>query len=197
MVFLTLVIGVLNLFLGYALAVHMGQGPPGLRDAWDALSASFSDAPSACQAVPEPTIIDAWKVTLAREASKMAALRSQLRECEEQPDHEVTRRCAIELKEFCAANLQEQGEAAERFKDRFGESDELGTAGEDLEEAICEQLAQLETTISNLKQVDLESDLSAAGGGLLGEIERMLTASRRLWNGLHVEFSPSAVIEPD
>ncbi len=39
LVLLTFVIGVLNLCLGYALAVHWGYGPPTLWDAWDALSA--------------------------------------------------------------------------------------------------------------------------------------------------------------
>jgi hypothetical protein len=34
---LTFTIGLLNLCLGYALAVYLGYGPPGLREAWDAL----------------------------------------------------------------------------------------------------------------------------------------------------------------
>ncbi|MEE8451405.1 MAG: GGDEF domain-containing protein [Thermoguttaceae bacterium] len=37
MVFLVLMIGVLNICLGYVLAVHVGYGPPGLLEAWDAL----------------------------------------------------------------------------------------------------------------------------------------------------------------
>jgi hypothetical protein len=35
---LTLVIGVLNVCLGYALAVYLGYGPPGLPETWQALS---------------------------------------------------------------------------------------------------------------------------------------------------------------
>ena len=37
-VWLTLIIGVLNVCLGYALAVQLGYGPPGLWEAWDVLS---------------------------------------------------------------------------------------------------------------------------------------------------------------
>ena len=85
--------------------------------------------------------------------------------------------------------LQEQGEAAARFRDRFGESDELGAAGEQLKKAILEQLAQLETTVNNLRQIDLESDLPATGRRLIGEIEQALVASRRLWNSLDAAFS--------
>lgn len=39
MVLLTLVIGVLNVCLGYALAAHLGYGPPSPLEAWQALSA--------------------------------------------------------------------------------------------------------------------------------------------------------------
>lgn len=38
MVWLTLVIGVLNLCLGYAAAVYLGYAPPGVRAAWEALA---------------------------------------------------------------------------------------------------------------------------------------------------------------
>lgn len=37
MVFLVLMIGILNICLGFMLAVHLGYGPPGLLEAWDAL----------------------------------------------------------------------------------------------------------------------------------------------------------------
>lgn len=39
MVFLILVIGVLNVCLGFVLAVRLGYGPPGLMEAWEALTA--------------------------------------------------------------------------------------------------------------------------------------------------------------
>jgi len=37
---LTFVIGVLNVCLGYALAVYLGYGPPGLSESWQALTAA-------------------------------------------------------------------------------------------------------------------------------------------------------------
>ncbi len=197
MVLLTLVIGVLNLFLGYALAVHLGHAPPGLREAWYALSVRPpEDDASEREVASKLPVLNVWKLALATEATKMAALSGRLRECEERPDHEVIRECALELKELFAADLEEQGAAAERFEDRYGESDELGPAGEELEEGIYEQLAQLETTISNLKQIDLEFDMPATGKRLLGEIDRVFVSSRGLWKGLHAEFQVSPDIEP-
>jgi len=37
MVGLTLLIGILNLYLGYQVAVWLGYGPPGIRQGWQAL----------------------------------------------------------------------------------------------------------------------------------------------------------------
>lgn len=195
MVFLTLMIGVLNLCLGYALAVNLGYGPPSLQDAWRAMSATPAPVdPPTHQEVSEVFVLDAWKVALADEASRMGVLEDRLRNCEEQPDRETIRECVSELQKLCEATLREQGEAAERFENRFDESDELGAAGKELEEATFEQLAQLETTISNLRQADLEFDLAATGTRLIGEIERGLAASRRLWNGLNAAFPPAPSI---
>ena len=42
LVLLTLVIGLLNIGLGYALAVRYGYGPPSLMDAWEVLLADRS-----------------------------------------------------------------------------------------------------------------------------------------------------------
>ena len=39
MVSLTLLIGVVNLCLGYAVAAYLGYGPPGPTEAWEAMMA--------------------------------------------------------------------------------------------------------------------------------------------------------------
>jgi len=54
MVLLTLVIGVLNVCLGYALAVHLGYGPPSLLDAWDAMSGHQPVVEPSIEPVEEP-----------------------------------------------------------------------------------------------------------------------------------------------
>ncbi|MHC4403583.1 MAG: hypothetical protein ACYTG0_28335 [Planctomycetota bacterium] len=42
--FLTLLIGVFNLCLGYVVAVRLGFGPPSLMDTWEVLSAERPEA---------------------------------------------------------------------------------------------------------------------------------------------------------
>ncbi|MDY0170151.1 MAG: diguanylate cyclase [Thermoguttaceae bacterium] len=44
MIILTLTIGVLNVCLGYAVAVFLGYGPPGLLEAWEALTGESASA---------------------------------------------------------------------------------------------------------------------------------------------------------
>ena len=46
-IILTLLVGVLNLCLGYVLAVRLGYGPPGLVDAWEVLLANRPTQPAA------------------------------------------------------------------------------------------------------------------------------------------------------
>ena len=56
MAILTLVIAVVNLCLGYALAAHLGYGPNTLREGWQGLSAAL--ASPAAQAPPEEDLGD-------------------------------------------------------------------------------------------------------------------------------------------
>jgi hypothetical protein len=53
MILLVLLIGVLNVSLGFAAAVWLGHGPPGLWEAWDSLV--MEPPPSAAPPAPEPS----------------------------------------------------------------------------------------------------------------------------------------------
>ena len=45
MVFLICLIAMLNLCLGYAVAVLLGYGPPGIREGWDVLTGKLPPEP--------------------------------------------------------------------------------------------------------------------------------------------------------
>jgi len=51
-IILTLLVGVLNLCLGYVLAVRLGYGPPGLVDGWEVLLANRPPQPAVAQTPP-------------------------------------------------------------------------------------------------------------------------------------------------
>jgi hypothetical protein len=53
---LTFTIGILNFCLGYALAVYLGYGPPGLREAWAVMGGSLPPpADHAADMAADPT----------------------------------------------------------------------------------------------------------------------------------------------
>ena len=62
MVLLTCTIGLLNICLGYALAVYLGYGPPGILEGWDVLMGHPLAEP------PELSLMD-WTGGLAVEAT--------------------------------------------------------------------------------------------------------------------------------
>lgn len=69
-IFLTLVIAVLNLCLGYALAVQLGYGTPSLLDAWEILVADRSQrGPTVAPAL----LTDAEIAGLARQMDSVPA----------------------------------------------------------------------------------------------------------------------------
>jgi len=218
MVWLIFAIGLLNLCLGYAMAVCLGYGPPqpwgngkaplappSIDDASSDRTASVEElihevcgesaprttAPQSPhpEEVPGPaeesaaSLGEKWSAVIAKGASRLQALKAHLGECEGHCDRETIWRSVVELQEICETYLRQQDRAAERFSECFRESDEAA-AGRQLEEAILAQSAQLETTISNLRHINFESDLPATSGRLLAEIERMLRAGRELQDGI-------------
>ena len=229
MVELTFVIGVLNLCLGYALAVYFGYGPPTLVDAWDALSAGLpvddtssgqfaaveepSDAaaetlvpdrdvlpPEEPEEVPEPeelsepvgeselSFFEVWDRAITLGASGLAALNTRLHGNKGGYSPEAIWGCVAELQEVCQTYLQAEEEIGEQFGDLSGESEEAKTAGGEFETAILDQLAQLETTLSNVQHMDFDTDLSGARKRLLSEIESVQAASDKIRDSLDAAF---------
>jgi len=214
-VLLTLVIGILNLCLGYALAVHLGYAPPSLVEAWDALTSPRLPAPGLSpdgtfrgpgatlpeelggdfygpneqhgqhqrheqHEPPEETWLLKLHAAMIRSEARGRELEARLRGVAGQGDVETIQQCAAELQEDCQICLAEEREAAERFRERIGESDRLRHLGEELEMANLEQAAQIEMTLNDLRQTDVESDPEAANRWLLEEIGKLGAARRKL-----------------
>jgi len=238
LVFLTLLVGVVNVCLGYALAVRLGYGPPRLLDAWDALATRSptrstasrrpaavdvpADAPAE-QTAPTPiekllnehhaesedelnegedeshdhlgpagpenwdlderfveVSIMKLNVVMMKTGTRAAEIDARLRAIQGDPDADTIRQCLAELLEDCQTYLNEQHDAAERFHDRIGGLGEMKTLGHEIETANLEQAARIETTISNLRSLDCQSDPEAARLRLLEEIGNLRVARHKL-----------------
>jgi len=256
-VLLTLVIGVLNVALGFAVAVYLGYGPPGLWEAWESLSFERStphqlepavggaaimsteqlleglgatgleqlldDAPDEdahdklevetydeveerddedVSSLLNPDAPEIWdinekyvetsilklNIAMMKSGAKATRIDTRLRACRGHADAETIRTCLAELKEDCQLYLTEQSDAATRFSERINELGELSSLGEEIEMANLEQSAQVETTLTNLKHMDFQSDLETANKRLLEELHNLRVARHKLRDHQEVAF---------
>jgi len=213
---LVLAIGVLNLCLGYAVAVHLGYGPPGILETWESLmveppgglgQAAMGDLPAQqpTEDAVEPPATDNpqnWQlddqfiertilnlnVAMINSGNRTTQIEARLREHRGDTDAAMLRECLALFKEDCETYLIEQAEQSEMFCSRIGELGELGALGKEIETANQQQAAQIETALSNLGLIDIESDLEAAGEWLLEEIGNLRLARHKLRDNQQIAF---------
>jgi len=216
-VLLVFVIGVLNLALGYALAVYLGFGPPTLADTWrlpgfgrpigkirdgrknaigkpvqaphrqQAVSppdAPLSAAPEeASDPVLKPKQIDlaTFRRFVAMSVSSLTDFAARLKRSNHGDNRGAAWNCVTELQGTCQPYLERLNLAAEQLSDQLGDN---------VQELVLEQAAQLETTLSNLQYMDFGSGISAAMGRLSQESGNTLSMAHRLQQAL--EAPPAA-----
>ena len=127
-------------------------------------------------------------IAMMKSGTRTMEIDSRLRACHGSPDLETVKACSGLLKEDCEAYLAEQEEATEKMRDRLEEFGELKSLAEDIEFGNMEQAAQIETTLSNLAHMDLESDLEAASLRLLEELGNLREARHKLRDSQDVAF---------
>ena len=107
-----------------------------------------------------------------------------------------------ELREVCDAYIRHLNKVSERLFDDPRDLGQARAVSDEVEGIILEQVAQLETTLSNLHYMDFDSGMSAAMKRLTAETENTLATARRLQKALEPEpettddkaaESPSAV----
>jgi hypothetical protein len=211
--FLLFVLGVLNLVIGYALAVYLGVGPSTLMEGWRVLDyagpvAGGSDGggnlaatavqgmqrqqpepcplprpPSALNEAtgpalePDPMDLDKLRRSVATSASNLADFAARLKKSS-RGDHSRTGWAFVtELQAICQPYLARLSEVAERLSDEIGE---------EIQEIILEQLAQLETTLGNLQHMDFGSGATSAIERLSQETTNTLNMAHTLQKTLQV-----------
>ena len=127
-------------------------------------------------------------VAMIKSGARVTEIDTRLRNVRGQSDDETIRDCWSKLLEDCETYLVEQTEAAEKFSDRIGELGELASLGEQIEFANMNQASQIETTVSNLKHMDFDTDLEAANLRLLEEISNLSAARHQLRDDQEAAF---------
>lgn len=244
---LMIVLGLVNLSLGFGLAMYFGFGPPTLKDAWHGLgdlgSLSWAgELPAEPARDPRPMPVmapeklgemldtssedhlsiepfiepydndlaellvppspEAWdmnekfvetsvlklNIAMMKSGARATEIDTRLRQAWGHLDAGIIQRCVDELITDCEIYLAEQREAAQQLRDRIGELGELASLGEEIEMANMQQAAQIETTLSNLRHLDLQSDLQGAATHLLSEIHRLRVARHKLRDSQEIAF---------
>ena len=127
-------------------------------------------------------------LVMMKSGVRATELDARLRAIRGQADAATVRACLDQLREDCESYLAEQEEAAERFRQRSDELGELSHIAEDIELDSLQQAAQIETTLHNLDEIDLDDDLNGAVERLLGELCHLRGARHTLRDNLESAF---------
>jgi len=92
-----------------------------------------------------------------------------------------------ELREVCEPYLQHLSEAAEGPCDEIHDSDQATAVSDEVEDIILEQVAQLETTLSNLQYMNFDSGFPSAMSRLRSDAGNTLSTARKLQKVLNPE----------
>ena len=127
-------------------------------------------------------------IAMMKSGARSTEIDTKLRAVRGNSDLATIQSCLAELTVDCETYLAEQAETAKRFSERIDELGELAAVGEEIEMANLEQSAQIETTVSNLRTMDFETDLEAANVRLLEEIKNLRVARHKLRDNQETAF---------
>jgi len=214
------VIGVVNVLLGFGLAVLLEHlqarqlaarlAPTSKTPAQSPRPAAFATpAPAAAPVAKDVTgqLPGEWVETLGAEEvdvnsfveASMQVLRlevcryreqlvdieQRVRRCAQTEDTELLDRLLTELDSVNQGWMVKQSKAADHLSGRRGELGEFEEAGGSLEDVLLDQAAQVETTCSNIKLLDFQSDVAVGCRRLLTEICRLTDLAHMLRDRMH------------
>ncbi|TWT31762.1 GGDEF domain-containing protein [Blastopirellula retiformator] len=120
------------------------------------------------------------RLEVGRYRDALIEIDNQMRDMDEYPDDGLLEVITVELEDLNREWLNKQADAAGTLD---GNSDSLGEysdIGSSLNMVLMEQAAQIETTISNIEQLDLTSDTSDARRRLMQEVGRLIDLAHDL-----------------
>ena len=136
---------------------------------------------------PELIDLDAMRQAVDKAVRSLTHLAGRLKENHDGQYAGTAWSFVGELQEICDPYVRRLSEATERLLDGAGESREGAALGDEPQQIFLEQVAQLETTLSNLQYMDFDSSFSTAVTRLRTDIGNTLSIARRLQKALRAE----------
>ncbi len=203
-VMLVFMFGVVNLCLGYGLAVHQNHLPAPWARNWNVWSLlgrgkstrQFPTTSVGRNSPPEP-LIRLVKPSESRAATphpgltnlqrlvdsvteSLTAFAKRLEDPSGGQFNSTAWTFVGELQEICAPYMRRLSGASEQILSDAEEQGGGSPADDALQDILLEQEAQLETTLSNLQHMDFDSGLSAAIQRVLSETNKNLVTAHKL-----------------
>lgn len=196
---LTLIVGALNLCLGYAIGVRWRRWQGGVDGRADspcrgpaAVAELGESKPSGPPPIAEPaaeqdesaeddiSALDVWRTKTEAGLAGLARLKKQLRESSLSDNSQAVWRAVVEFQELCESQKTQLETALEEVSVWVADAEARESAGAQLETALLDQTAQIETTLSNLGHFDFSTDFSVASKRLLSEISLLHAGGQAL-----------------
>lgn len=215
MVGFVIVVALINVCVGYGLAVFFGYGPPGLRAAWiamgslpagrgaatsreplDALEqqigAQPKSAPATLPADPNEQHVESLILQLQaaamRSGARLAEIEQQLRAFPDSDGRQTILACRDDLRQDCRDYLEQQRQSAAQLHERLSEFGPLAGLGQQIENATLEHVVETETVLAALERVDVSADPRVSAAQLLTEIGTLRALRHRLRDRQNVVF---------
>jgi diguanylate cyclase (GGDEF)-like protein len=188
---LTLLIGMVNLSLGYALAAYLGLAPPTLADAWQAIAAAppaddWTRADSdddidrlilqlGGQSGPPQAhgcLLALGQIVL-QQGDRLAAIDARLRADASEPDRTLLCNAAREASQVCQAWLGWQRRAMDRFHECAGELGEKSHLVGEAEAAVEELSARIEGFLQTQRRLRRSKAVTEAAQQYRDDLSRL------------------------
>ncbi len=188
---LTLVVGIVNLSLGYALAAYLGLAPPTLADAWQAMMAeppaedwtradSDDDVDRLIQqlgsqsGVPQAhACLMALGQIFFQQGDRLAAIDARLRTAAGEPDRTLLCTGAREAAQVCQAWLGWQRRAMDRFRECAGQLGDGSPLVGEVEAAVEELSTCIEGLVQAQRHVRRSKALAEAAEEHRDDLNRL------------------------
>jgi diguanylate cyclase (GGDEF)-like protein len=188
---LTLVIGIVNLSLGYALAVFLGLAPPTLADAWQAMMAepppedwtradSDNDVDRLILQLGNPSgepqahaCLMALVQIVVQQGDRLVAIDTRLREAAGEPDRVLLSSAAREASQVCQAWLGWQRRAMDRFRECAGQLGDKGYLAKEVGAAVEELSARIEGLVQTQRRLRRSKEVAEAAAQYRNEMSRL------------------------
>lgn len=207
-------VAVLNLILGYALAVYLKHRALPLVERVIVVASENHRPSFLSRSKPEPPTVetetpkipDEWldvldetqqansfveaaihvlKLEIGKYRDQLVKINLQVRDCPTNPEGPSIGELLFELKQLNEQWLEQQASAAEHFHSRSHNLGDFASLGGNLEIVLEEQAAQIETTCNNIDVLDFETDLKAGCRRLTLEICKLLDMAHSLRDQMH------------